>query len=639
MFVFPVHWSTRESAGIFEIVVYGKTNTGTSVCCRIVFPPFFYIGIPQHWSKAQKRAFKQTCILEKKCDPKLTDYVVRKNIYGFTNNKDIVVLRVVFRTLKDLRFLKKEMERKYQTYEAQVDPILKLMHVRDIQPSGWMDVKGTCISNPDMKISVCDEEVMVDFLRVGPAPDMDTPPPIVLASFDIECYSASGGFPVAENEGDAIKVVCTCFQMFGTSQPYLKHAIVWGQCAAVEGVEVFVAEDEAELIEEWFRVLRRESADMIVSWNGFGFDYKYMYNRAMMLVNQFSGETLINMELMGKSKEGGGKSVIKKLASNAFGDNTYFWMSADGMVHVDLLQVVRKEKKLDKYTLNHVSETFLGDHKVDLPPAQIFKKCASGDPKDMAEVVVYCVQDTLLPLKLSNRLTILHNMLEMSNAVMVPLEYLITRGMQIRVFSLILKKSRSMNYICPDLQKDKDDSGGGDEKFQGATVLEPDCGSYLQDHEIVSCFDFASLYPSIIRAENLCYSTLVMNDEYDNLPGVEYYTCQTPQGTYKFAQGVQSVLPALLDDLSLFRKKAKKLMAEHKGTEKEKIFNGQQLAYKIAMNSCYGFLGSSHGYLGCLPIATTVTSTGRQMIETTKQCVLKLNPGARVIYGDTGTFV
>jgi len=630
MLLFPVHWLTRETERSFEIVVYCKTEDAQAVCCRITFPLFFYVGIPQTWSDSQKKTFKNVCVAEKHCVPRLTDYVVRKNIYGFTDNKEISVLRVVFHTLRQMRFFKKEMSSKYQTFEGGVDPILKFLHVRNVQPAGWMEVEGGSNVPESQRISVCDTEIVVDFKQVSPA-SVDMVPPLVLASFDIECYSSTGGFPVADNEYDAIKVICTCFQRFGEQEPYLKHAIALGPCASIDGVHVEVVHDEIALIEQWFRVLREQSADMIFSWNGFGFDYKYIYNRAMMLVNQFSGESLVDMALMGKAVEGGGQSVIKKLASNAFGDNTYFWLSADGMLHMDLLQIVRKEKKLDKYSLNFVSQTFLGDQKVDLPPAQIFEKCASGDPNDMAEVVGYCIQDTLLPLKLSNRLTILHNLLEMANAVMVPTEYLTTRGMQIRVFSLILRKSRELNFICPDLPKKEDDDTG----FQGATVLDPVVGSYLGDDEIVSCFDFASLYPSIIRAENLCFSTLVMDEMYDNMPGVEYYTCETPQGTYKFAQKVPSVLPALLDDLSLYRKKAKKLMAEHRGTEKEKVYNGQQLAYKIAMNSCYGFLGSVHGYLGCLPIATTVTTTGRNMIETTKQCVLRLNPGSRVIYGDT----
>jgi DNA polymerase delta subunit 1 len=90
-----------------------------------------------------------------------------------------------------------------------------------------------------------------------------------------------------------------------------------------------------------------------------------------------------------------------------------------------------------------------------------------------------------------------------------------------------------------------------------------------------------------------------------------------------------------LTDLKAFRKKAKKLMAQHEGTPMEAIYNGQQLAYKISMNSIYGFTGASKGMLPLVAIASTVTMRGRQMIEQTKNYVEANFPGAKVRYGDT----
>jgi DNA polymerase delta subunit 1 len=88
-------------------------------------------------------------------------------------------------------------------------------------------------------------------------------------------------------------------------------------------------------------------------------------------------------------------------------------------------------------------------------------------------------------------------------------------------------------------------------------------------------------------------------------------------------------------DLKAFRKKAKKLMASAEGTPMEAVYNGQQLAYKISMNSIYGFTGASKGMLPCVAIASTVTMRGRQMIEETKNYVEENFQGAKVRYGDT----
>jgi DNA polymerase delta subunit 1 len=192
------------------------------------------------------------------------------------------------------------------------------------------------------------------------------------------------------------------------------------------------------------------------------------------------------------------------------------------------------------------------------------------------------------------------------------------------------KKARELNFVIPTFRRP---NGPDEGKYEGATVLEAQTGAYYGP---ITALDFASLYPSIMCAENLCYSTLVMNARYDNLPGVTYEQF----GPHRFAQTsgekpIVSLLPTILADLKAFRKKAKKLMALAEGTPMEAVYNGQQLAYKISMNSIYGFTGASKGMLPCVAIASTVTMRGRQMIEETKNYVEANFPGAKVRYGDT----
>lgn len=131
---------------------------------------------------------------------------------------------------------------------------------------------------------------------------------------------------------------------------------------------------------------------------------------------------------------------------------------------------------------------------------------------------------------------------------------------------------------------------------------------------------------------------MVMDDAYAAVPGVEYYEVTTGMGPFRFAQQPQGVVPALLEDLAKFRKKAKKDMAAAKDAGDEwgaALFNAKQLAFKITMNSVYGFLGATKGILPCVPIAASVTATGRAMIQQTKAMAERLVPGSRVIYGDT----
>lgn len=57
-------------------------------------------------------------------------------------------------------------------------------------------------------------------------------------------------------------------------------------------------------------------------------------------------------------------------------------------------------------------------------------------------------------------------------------------------------------------------SVGTDEQYEGATVIEPKKGYYDVP---IATLDFASLYPSIMMAHNLCYTTLLDRTTIDRL--------------------------------------------------------------------------------------------------------------------------
>ena len=263
-----------------------------------------------------------------------------------------------------------------------------------------------------------------------------------------------------------------------------------------------------------------------------------------------------------------------------------------------------------------------------MAPKEMFARYLEGDPVKLREVAEYCIKDTLLPHRLMKKLCTLLNLLEMAKATWVPLCFLVERGQQIKVFSQLTKKAREMKFMVPTIRWGQ----LPEEPYEGATVLEAQKGAYYTP---ITALDFEALYPSIMMAHNLCYSSYVMNEkDYGNIPGIEYETFKIGQKTYKFAQGVPSLLPAILLELKQFRKQAKRDMAAATGFMKE-VYNGKQLAYKISMNSVYGFTGAGKGILPCVPIASTTTFRGRAMIEETKNYVEKNFPGSKVRYGDT----
>jgi DNA polymerase delta subunit 1 len=580
---FPVDWRATEHETSFEITCYGKLGDGRSVCVHVPFYPYFFVECPANWQASRAKIFVSEMIVKCAAVPKYSLPVARKSLWGFSNNQTRIFAQLAFFTLAAFRRARRAIPERYKmkTYEASVDQVLRLFHVRDLKPAQWVRASAWKQVLEANRTAVTDLEVTVDFTALAAAP-LDAIPPVVLASWDIECYSASGAFPLADKPGDVICTICTSFQRFGEPRPYLQHAVTLGGCDPLPGVEVVACATEAEVVNAWLDVLRREQVDVLCGWNTFQFDSKYLYGRSLVCVDDLTGEPLIHLEQLGKAREGGGVPVQKALSSAAYGDNAFFYLASPGVINLDLMQSIKREHKFESYSLNAVAGKILGDQKIDLKPSEIFAK-AVGTDADRAVVAEYCAKDTLLPLQLMDKLSVMQNMMEMANATTVPLTYLLERGQQIKVYSLIVRKARSLGYVCPDIERGA--PGAEADKYEGATVLDAQKGAYLED--VVSALDFASLYPSIIRAHNLCPSTLVMDPAFEALPGVEYETIATPLGRFTFAQGVPSVVPALLSDLALFRKEAKRQMALAKAAGdhfRASVENSKQLAYKVSMN-------------------------------------------------------
>jgi DNA polymerase delta subunit 1 len=624
--------STAASGDSFEIQLYGKTPEGQSKTIHIAFYPYFFVAIPPSWSAAKVQYFIGECTRNYNAYKPLSVQVTRKTLHGFTNNRQHPFVQLAFTTLTAFRKARFGLQRQHmQVYEGALDPLLRFYHVRDLQPGNWVSVE-----TPDPAA----RHIYVDFRAVSPSTRTDQPP-LIFASWDIEAISATNKFPSSDNPGDKIITIGTAYQRYGEPEPFHRSVVTLDTCDSIEGVHVVPCETEAELLNAWIDDVMAHDVDVMVGYNTFQFDFRYVYGRTMLCVDE-EGSPQVQLSRLGKScrPRDNGTPVEKELSSAAYGDNKFFVLGTPGIMQVDLLQIFRKELKLDSYSLNNVSKTYLdGFAKLDLLPGDIFKKFR-GTAQDRAVIAEYCVRDVELPLKLMQKMSTFENLLEMANATFVPLEYLIMRGQQIKVFSLLLRKARALGFVAPDVDRK---ASAPDGKYEGATVLEAQKGGYLND--IVSGLDFASLYPSIMRAWNICPSTLVLNEQlYGGIEGVEYYTVQTGDGkTHKFAQNVPSVVPVLLEELAAFRKQAKKDMAlakERGDTFKAALYNGKQLAFKVSMNSVYGFFGAvKGGMFPCVAVASSVTATGRAMIEHSKKLAETLLPGTRVIYGDTDSIM
>ncbi len=427
-------------------------------------------------------------------------------------------------------------------------------------------------------------------------------------------------------------------------------------------------ETEEEVLLAWQKLIVRQNPDIVMGYNTFGFDFKYMYDRAEQLgiVEEFSQ--------LGRIKGVKQKLIKQELQSAAFGQNEMFYIEMTGRILIDLYKVMQRMFQLNSYKLDFVSKKFMFKSKVDISPAEIFVK-QKGNDRDRREVAQYCLIDCILCNRLMDKLELLINNIGMAQVCSVPLSFLFSRGQGIKLFSFLAKVCRQEGYLITVLGEPLEEG-----KYEGAVVLDPD----KNIHETVTVVgDFNSLYPSCIISENLSHDSFVSSivvkkgeskDYRNKCMGDTVYEKKLIAGDYlgwdyvdidydvyedvpvapgrkkkkkivvghkicRFAQppnGGKGVIPKILIDLLTAREKSKDMRDTFpKYSFRWNIYEGLQLAYKVTANSLYGIMGASTSQIRFKEIAACTTATGRKLINFSADYVLKNYKGSKITYGDT----
>lgn len=169
-------------------------------------------------------------------------------------------------------------------------------------------------------------------------------------------------------EGDKVTFIGSTFLLAGESLPRLNHGICLNTCTDYGGddVELVACETERELLLEWAAVMRRERPDVIIGYNIFGFDYKFMCDRAEEndCFKCDCGMTVTcdcdTFCKLGKNK-GVSCERLEKEIKVASGTHEMTYMKIDGIVQIDLYNYFRREVNLGSYKLQDVASHFIGD--------------------------------------------------------------------------------------------------------------------------------------------------------------------------------------------------------------------------------------------------------------------------------------
>lgn len=577
-------------------------------------------------------------------------------------------------------------------YDADLPYEMKFLVDRRLRAGGWIQIPEGHYYMRSMGEAFTDVCARVnDPRRIKPWDEGNrhgTMAPLRVLAFDIEVAGQLGRFPTGLDDEPVIQIASIVHEVGRTwsieptddepvptrqSDPPLAYNIMqWKTSAPLDedrmrigGVapEVIVTRtdianrtDEAELLDQWLAFVRRVDPDVVTGWNTTNFDLPYIVKRAQAL-------KLENITL-GRVSGFVGRAYVKKsqFDSKAYGKSNNFKTHMPGRASLDGLVITKREYKLRSYTLNNVSAEFLRrwdpdagalvpDSKDDLHHSFITPYWEADDEK-RGILAEYCLKDTTLVPRLIYRLQYMPKMMEMSRVTGVTPQMQVDRGQTIKTLFLIYDKLHERRlasrpgavdymyapHVTSSVRRRFIVAEG--EKFEGATVVDMVKG-YHKDP--VTTLDFSSLYPSIMRAHNLCASTLYLGPSTDHYlralghdPQSEEVVVTSPVGHRFITKKVMhGILPSIEDELIAARKVAKKAMAAETDPFRYAVQDARQLALKITCNSAYGFTGDKNSKLPAYQVAESVTSWGRQMLETTISTVTEHYAGSRIVYGDS----
>ena len=365
-------------------------------------------------------------------------------------------------------------------------------------------------------------------------------------------------------------------------------------CCAISDGETLTHEslvgDEATIIRDFVDLVRSTDPDVITGYNIDGYDIPYILDRA----------GVHKIRDLGMGRDG---TELRSVGGR-------FWR-LHGRIIADAWWNAKMELRPKQESLNAVASLVLGEKKLDVNPAMIDQEWAD-DPE---RVVLYCARDAELALKILQKIAVLEKNMDLATVSKLPLDDVINGRTSSLIDSILIREADRAGIAVPVTGGHRKDS-----KIEGGYVHTIDAGLY----DWVCVLDFKSMYPSLIIAKNICFTTLspegtIISPE----PGVKYLDKETRLG----------LLPQVLERLMIERDETKRKMKAASTPEEKRYYDGLQAAIKVLMNAFYGVFASAFYRFTNPKIGASITAFAR---ENTRSIISQLeSENMKVIYGDT----
>lgn len=347
--------------------------------------------------------------------------------------------------------------------------------------------------------------------------------------------------------------------------------------------------EERHIIERFGEIIREEDPDVISGYNIDNYDIPKIIERAKAL----------KMPPLRWGRDNGEPRPVMDR----------FWR-VKGRLVVDAWWAAKKELRPKRETLNAVSILVLGEQKLDVDPKRMDQEWNENPQR----VMLYCQKDAELSLRILNAVESVRKGMDLATVSKLPVEDVLTSGSSQLIDSILIREADRHRVAVPMTGKFT-----RNDQIEGGYVHSIDAGLY----HWVCTLDFKSMYPSLIIAKNICFTTLSPHGSNISPSGARFLSKDEKEG----------LLPRILKELMAERDRVKRKMRESQDEEERRYYNGLQEAVKILMNSFYGVFASSFYRFTDKSIGSSITAYAR---ETVKGIISELqSEGLTVIYSDT----
>lgn len=433
---------------------------------------------------------------------------------------------------------------------------------------------------------------------------------IKIAFFDIETES-EGGFPDLRNPNERINLI-------GLRICGVNYLITWQQ-VDIPDCKIILVSSEKEMIEEFFKLLKKEDIDVITGWNVKLFDIPYIIGRAKLFFEEKEIQSWLPF------------NILKERETN-IGGTDYRIFEFPGYTVLDYMDLYKKFSgtSQESYALNFIAKAELDEQKLDYAEYGSLREFYTKNFQKFAE---YNVQDVELVERLDNKLKLIDLAVSIAYEAKIP-------------YDVVFFATRIWGTICCDYLLRKNiispiqTTYAKDDQFVGAYVKDVKPGLYKN----VVSFDATSLYPSIIMGWNISPETCVkknislsadnfLNGNKKKIPQLveeaqKQNACLACNGSM-FTNNIRGFIPILIEKTFNQRKDAKNKMLdlekEYETTKNKDLIPRiaalkiRQSVKKILANSLYGCLGNPAFIYSSPELATAVTVTGQVIIRTAEK--------------------